>query len=628
MTRLKFLVFALPALALLAYLVYVSPGVAARTADQAAIGLAGAPAAVALRLEEQRSDLQSALIRLAASPAALNPGPKSATGKLEAPNADRFGAVRTVLLDGLPEAHKPTIAIALINEAGSLFAQGSGDPGPAPEGVDVAALAAAALPGGGGTIGSLNGAPTLFYATPLLISDRNEVKVAGSVLVGLPLIPDAKALAEVVARDLKLEAVGIASSGAMLGAAGPQKALADKALKTVKANGTQALEQSPVESLGPIKLPMMLASPMALETGIRREITGTPYEVVAVASSRASVEALASFQSYAISILMALSLLSIAVLVLLGSGDDEGVRMSMPPPLPIPPISRPTAEPISSLTAAAPPAEASPDDFDFPSTGSGQLAAISSGIQPAISSGIQPALNPALGADDESSDPFAKQAPAPSAPPYPPQNNVTTAQQPLFVPSGSSASQPFFTPPPPVSSSARAPSTINPFDDSEEADRTVAYPMARASSPNAAPVAMDPFALASAQSSDHNYDSNNDNDSTRVAAVPKELIQAARGGTGGTGDQPMLRVPAGAMPKVQSVAATDEEKHFQEVFRDFIATRERCGEAADGLTYEKFKTKLLKNKEALVAKYNCRTVRFQVYVKDGKAALKATPVKD
>ena len=37
---------------------------------------------------------------------------------------------------------------------------------------------------------------------------------------------------------------------------------------------------------------------------------------------------------------------------------------------------------------------------------------------------------------------------------------------------------------------------------------------------------------------------------------------------------------------------------------------------------------LRKNKEQLVAKYNCRTVKFQVYVKDGKAALKATPVKD
>ncbi|HZA15077.1 MAG TPA: MXAN_5187 C-terminal domain-containing protein [Myxococcaceae bacterium] len=29
-----------------------------------------------------------------------------------------------------------------------------------------------------------------------------------------------------------------------------------------------------------------------------------------------------------------------------------------------------------------------------------------------------------------------------------------------------------------------------------------------------------------------------------------------------------------------------------------------------------------------MSRYNCRTVRFQVYVKEGKAALKATPVKD
>jgi len=29
-----------------------------------------------------------------------------------------------------------------------------------------------------------------------------------------------------------------------------------------------------------------------------------------------------------------------------------------------------------------------------------------------------------------------------------------------------------------------------------------------------------------------------------------------------------------------------------------------------------------------VQKYGCRTVRFQVYVKDGRAALKATPVRD
>ena len=69
-------------------------------------------------------------------------------------------------------------------------------------------------------------------------------------------------------------------------------------------------------------------------------------------------------------------------------------------------------------------------------------------------------------------------------------------------------------------------------------------------------------------------------------------------------------------------------KFFQEVFRDFVATREKCHEPPDGLTYEKFKAKLVKNRDVLVAKYQARSVRFSVYVKEGKAALKATPVKE
>ena len=36
----------------------------------------------------------------------------------------------------------------------------------------------------------------------------------------------------------------------------------------------------------------------------------------------------------------------------------------------------------------------------------------------------------------------------------------------------------------------------------------------------------------------------------------------------------------------------------------------------------------MKNRDDLKSKTGCREVRFTVYVKDGKAALKATPVKD
>ena len=56
--------------------------------------------------------------------------------------------------------------------------------------------------------------------------------------------------------------------------------------------------------------------------------------------------------------------------------------------------------------------------------------------------------------------------------------------------------------------------------------------------------------------------------------------------------------------------------------------KKKCGESVAGLTYPKFADKLRKNRDELMSKTVCRSVKFTVYVKDGKAALKATPVKD
>ena len=48
----------------------------------------------------------------------------------------------------------------------------------------------------------------------------------------------------------------------------------------------------------------------------------------------------------------------------------------------------------------------------------------------------------------------------------------------------------------------------------------------------------------------------------------------------------------------------------------------------DGFTYEKFSKKLRKNSEALLKRPGVSDVKFNVYIKDGKAALKAKVVKD
>jgi hypothetical protein len=70
------------------------------------------------------------------------------------------------------------------------------------------------------------------------------------------------------------------------------------------------------------------------------------------------------------------------------------------------------------------------------------------------------------------------------------------------------------------------------------------------------------------------------------------------------------------------------EPYFKQIFDQFIAVKKSCNEPTAGLIYEKFAEKLVKNREDLMRKTGCREVRFTVYVKDGKAALKATPVKD
>ena len=94
---------------------------------------------------------------------------------------------------------------------------------------------------------------------------------------------------------------------------------------------------------------------------------------------------------------------------------------------------------------------------------------------------------------------------------------------------------------------------------------------------------------------------------------------------GGSARRPRPRPGAVAPAPIDGVAT--EEDHWREVFREFMRVRAECGEPTQGLTYERLRAKLASNRDALMAKYGCRTVRFQVYVKDGKTALKATPVR-
>jgi hypothetical protein len=71
----------------------------------------------------------------------------------------------------------------------------------------------------------------------------------------------------------------------------------------------------------------------------------------------------------------------------------------------------------------------------------------------------------------------------------------------------------------------------------------------------------------------------------------------------------------------------DELDDWRRVYEEFLGLKRQCGEETSSLTFEKFKGTLQRNKDALVARHNCSRVKFTVYVKEGKAALKASPVK-
>ncbi|MBX3181219.1 MAG: hypothetical protein KIT72_14930 [Polyangiaceae bacterium] len=115
------------------------------------------------------------------------------------------------------------------------------------------------------------------------------------------------------------------------------------------------------------------------------------------------------------------------------------------------------------------------------------------------------------------------------------------------------------------------------------------------------------------------------------AAEPAPAATAPAGPAGGPPAPPRREPPKPPGPPERASGngeVGDEQAEWQKVYQDFVATKQQCGEKTEGFTYEKFEQTLKKNREALMARHQCSRVKFSVYVKDGKAALKASPIKD
>lgn len=108
------------------------------------------------------------------------------------------------------------------------------------------------------------------------------------------------------------------------------------------------------------------------------------------------------------------------------------------------------------------------------------------------------------------------------------------------------------------------------------------------------------------------------------ATMPSEMAHAAAHGPG----RPPPRRPAPPVAGNGAPSGVSDADEWRQVFEDFVALKKQCGESTDGFTYEKFEQTLKKNRDTLVSRHGAKRVKFSVYVKDGKAALKASPIKE
>ncbi|PTL78704.1 MXAN_5187 family protein [Vitiosangium sp. GDMCC 1.1324] len=646
MVRFKFFVFALLVLGLgLAHLPLVSGPLSVRVTEDASAPTRTAISEMARSLESRRLAVQGVALKLAASPnvaIAVQPHvvalPKGKGIRIEEPpTGERFSGLRSAAKELVPEPLKGGLVLGLLTNEGSLYARAEEEP-VSDDKLDVQALAKA---GSEGVVVDVFDAPHVFYSVPVLWNaEGGHAQVAATLVVGAPLVAD-KAV-ESAALASGVAAIALVKGDKVLGTAGSQKELAEAGLKALRAGQIgHVVERGSVRGWLPqvpqVKLPLFTSledskggqAPLAV--GSRRALEGG-LEVVAVASVRPFMTALADYQQSALFALMCLLGFSLVWTLVMGSArapaqapaakeekkkkGKKGQEAEAPAPAPQ------AAAPLPVAPAQEPPVPG-PDDFPFPAS--------PAPTAPPVAAAAEPADFPFPPAPAPSGDAFPfPPPPAPGADPY--GSPTVPGKDPFAGQALGGDAFPF-----PTGDSGMGVATAEArrgafaFEDQP----TAAYSLKQAA---------DPFAAAAAQAGlpPADFGAEAAPETTRVAAIPQELL--ARSARPNTAEVPLPNRPGHPGVAAPSAASTpvmgtstqslgmppppSEEQHFQDVFREFVATRDQCGEPNDGLTYDKFVAKLRKNKEQLVQKYACKTVRFQVYVKEGKAALKATPVKD
>lgn len=84
--------------------------------------------------------------------------------------------------------------------------------------------------------------------------------------------------------------------------------------------------------------------------------------------------------------------------------------------------------------------------------------------------------------------------------------------------------------------------------------------------------------------------------------------------------------PPASPAKPATLPTAEAERPLQALFDEYLKTKKACGEDTQGLSYERFSRTIEKNTAQIKSKHGATDVKFTVYVKEGRAALKAHPV--
>ena len=591
MVRLKFVVFALVALAIAGLQLFaVSPTIGAPAESLALEAARNAALAARGEVVRQKQALIAFALEARTSAPVVEVLTRQASARTPSTPEERLEQLREPILASLPEEQRGEVLLWLVAEGAGAKATAT-EPAAAAEVAELDALATASSQA---LLHLLNDAPHLVATVPLR-------PAAGTLVMAVPL--SSTVLAPVAPNAGRI-GVALLADGKVIASSGPVAAgELESSLAKVKAGSGAVVARAHSGMLGPVALPVLAGAPAeqtAQRVGFRVD-AGEGLEAAAVAELSNLQGALAGGQRTALTGLAGLLVLTLVWTLIMGTprpakdqdeaGDEDAAPLRASLSV-LPLASKPEAGAAPAVGQAQ---EASsggttptPDDFQFPPAGSptqdddaAQALAAGTGWTPPPSQSSQPSRS--------------------------------------FTPA------PAFTPAPQEAAPAaygRAPAPETAATPVPQAAPSYGYPP-----PVASQKPLDPFGMVSQGSTHDSYYGEDNPDATRVAAVPKELLQASASSMPSSAASVVSR-PLGVVPTVAAPAGDPDEEHFHAVFNDFVSTRASCGEPADGVTYEKFALKLRKNRDQLVQKYACRTVRFQVYVKDGKAALKATPVKD